>query len=52
MPLKQCNHSASLLVYQRDGHKCKGGEKKKDRERERELPFPSAVQVFEKLHRV
>lgn len=39
MPLKQCNHSASLLVYQRDGHKCRGGEKKKDRERERESSF-------------
>lgn len=40
MPLKQCNHSASLLVYQRDGHKCRGGEKKK-RQRERErAPFP------------
>ena len=43
MPLKQCNHSASLLVYQRDGHKCRGGEKKTERERERErerAPFP------------
>lgn len=24
MPLKQCNHSASLLVYQQDSHQCPG----------------------------
>lgn len=26
MPLKQCNHSASLLVYQQDSHQCPGAD--------------------------